>query len=178
MNTGSIKWKERVIGDCATERGRSIWNSKYAGMEAGSIHNDHVGSDRVIITLKNKKYIAHRICWEIVNGKIPKGMTVDHIDQNPLNNKIDNLRLATELEQKKNMPMNKNNSSGFTGVYWNKRTLKWDAKIGINRKTIFIGSANTKDEAHAMRLIAEKENNFHENHGKRFAANLRAGVKS
>ena len=45
-----------------------------------------------------KKFLVHRLVYEAFNGKIPEGYTIDHIDQNPLNNNIDNLQCITKQE--------------------------------------------------------------------------------
>ena len=51
----------------------------------------------------NGKYISvHRLMWEVFYGKIPKGYEVDHIDRNPANNALNNLRLLTHSENVKN----------------------------------------------------------------------------
>lgn len=47
---------------------------------------------------KSKNYSVHRFIWECFNGPIPDGLEVDHIDGNPMNNKLENLRLGTHKE--------------------------------------------------------------------------------
>lgn len=175
--SGTLTWKPRLPEDCATSRACSIWNAKYAGMEAGNIHDDHVNRKRNYITFRSRKYLSHRICWEMHHGQIPAGMTIDHIDQNPLNNSISNLRLATQLEQKRNLPLSSSNSSGTTGVNWCNKTKSWKARIGVHKKSIELGSSKNIEEAIRMRKDAEKLYGFHENHGSVNAANLRAGRK-
>lgn len=54
------------------------------------------------ILFKGKRYLAHRIIWEMQNGPIPDNMLIDHIDGNSLNNTIINLRLATHPENNYN----------------------------------------------------------------------------
>ncbi len=44
---------------------------------------------------KTKNYSVHRFIWECFNGPIPDGLEVDHIDGDPKNNKLENLRLGT-----------------------------------------------------------------------------------
>jgi hypothetical protein len=51
---------------------------------------------------KGKEYRGHRIIWEMFNGPIPKDMLIDHIDGNKLNNCIENLRIATRIENNSN----------------------------------------------------------------------------
>ncbi len=180
--SGSLIWKPRNPETCLTSRGCSIWNSKYAGKEAGSVHKDPINRERIYVAINSKKYLAHRVCWEMVNGSIPPGLTIDHIDQNPLNNTLSNLRLATQTEQKRNRPLQGNNTSGVNGVSWSKRYRKWRARICVNRKLIEIGLSEDKNIAIQMRKSAEERFGFHENHGKKneqtlIAANLRAGRK-
>ena len=54
-----------------------------------------------------KKFLVHRLVYEAFNGKIPEGYTIDHIDQNKLNNKIENLRWVTKSENRLNLDVKK-----------------------------------------------------------------------
>lgn len=72
-------------------------------------------------SVNGKKYLTHRIVWELFNGGILEGMTIDHIDGNPSNNKIENLRLATKMENARNSKKRSHNKTGHTGVA---KTLK------------------------------------------------------
>ena len=64
----------------------------------------------------DKSYSVSRIIWEMFNGKIPHGMQIDHININPQDNRIENLRLITNLHNCQNRKKYKTNSSGVTGV--------------------------------------------------------------
>jgi hypothetical protein len=55
-----------------------------------------------VLGFKGKTLKQHRIIWEMHNGKIPEGMQIDHIDRNRPNNLIENLRLATPSENRRN----------------------------------------------------------------------------
>lgn len=77
-------------------------------------------------TLDNKYYrvktdegfiAVHRIIWRLFNGEIPDDLVIDHIDRNPSNNKISNLRLVTELVNNRNRNKSESNKSGTTGVH-------------------------------------------------------------
>ena len=54
------------------------------------------------VTIDGKSKLAHRVMWEVFNGKIPEGMEIDHINTDRLDNRIDNLRLVTPSENKNN----------------------------------------------------------------------------
>ena len=59
-----------------------------------------------VLNFKGKMYAQHRIIWEMFNGPIPKGLTIDHIDRNKQNNLISNLRLADIYLQNANRDSN------------------------------------------------------------------------
>ena len=61
---------------------------------------------------------AHRLAWIYMHGSIPDGMEIDHIDGDPANNRIANLRLATSSQQKMNKRAQSNNRSGLKGAYF------------------------------------------------------------
>lgn len=76
-----------------------------------------------------------------------RGIEVDHIDGNRLNNQRSNLRTATSAENKRNQRPTRGGSSKYKGVTWNTRLQRWVAQIGVNRKSIYIGSFKDETEA-------------------------------
>lgn len=74
----------------------------------------------------------------IIN-KTPKGMLTDHIDGDGLNNQKNNLRSATHRQNSRNKAPNRNSSSKYKGVYWDKQKSKWKASIRIDGKLISLG---------------------------------------
>ena len=85
------------------------------------------------------------------------GKYYDHIDRNPLNNRKYNLRVANESENAQNRTKQRNNVSGFVGVYWKKKLNKWAVQININKKQTHLGYFINKKDAIITRLRAEKE---------------------
>lgn len=79
----------------------------------------------------------------------------DHIDRNTLNCTRKNLRPSTHRENARNKSKHKYNTSGVTGVYWDKRLKKWFARICVNYKRIYLGYFNDKEDAIRVRLQAE-----------------------
>ena len=110
-------------------------------------------------------YGAHRVAWALYHGKWPDKQ-IDHINGNPLDNRIKNMRVVSVRENGKNKKRPSTNTSGIIGVYWNKASSKWVAQIGVNRKTIFLGSYDNITDAANARQTAEKKYNFHPNHGR------------
>jgi hypothetical protein len=90
-----------------------------------------------------------------VMGEPPKGYTVDHINRDGLDNRVSNLRFATFSQNNMNKGVQKNNTSGYTGVTWDKSSHKWQARIKINRKMIGLGYYQKKSDAIKARKEAE-----------------------
>ena len=91
-------------------------------------------------------YRVHRLIFLHQHGYIP--VEIDHRDGNGENNRIENLRPATSSENKWNRGTNKNNTSGYKGVTWDKRRSKWVAQIVIDRKHKALGQFDNAKEAH------------------------------
>jgi len=79
---------------------------------------------------KTKRIYLHRFIWYLHNGVPKEGYMIDHIDRNPLNDSLSNLRLATPQQNMMNRSKHKNNTSGFSGIC---KLVKRDNR----RKTIY-----------------------------------------
>lgn len=77
----------------------------------------------------------------------PKGVLVDHINGNPLDNRKRNLRLCNDTGNARNANKRKDNTSGFKGVTFHKDTGKWQASIRANGNPKYLGLFDTKEEA-------------------------------
>ena len=102
----------------------------------------------VAMRINGKAYLAHRLVFLMHHGHLPK--EIDHIDGNKSNNAIENLRPATHSQNMHNAGKPKNNTSGFKGVSWHKKTGKWQARIRINDKQKYLGLFDTAEEAHQV----------------------------
>lgn len=99
-----------------------------------------------VITIEGRKYLAHRIIFFWHYGFLPR--SIDHIDRDPRNNRIENLRQATHSQNHCNRSKQKNNTSGYKGVSWISRDKKFQTKIKVGEKHIHLGYFNSAQEAH------------------------------
>lgn len=91
---------------------------------------------------------------------------IDHIDGDPLNNAIINLRSVSNIENTHNSKRFITNTSGHVGVSLNSSSGKYEAYIWNNYKKINLGRFADKDMAIVARKAAELELNYHVNHGR------------
>lgn len=134
------------------------------GSSVGDIagHRDGAGYRRVQVD--GRSYVAHRLIWKMVYSVDPKDQ-LDHINQKRSDNRISNLREVTPAENQKNKTQYCNNTSGHTGVVWNKPAKKWCAMIKVSGCQKNLGCFIDKSEAAAARKEAEIKYEYHPNHG-------------
>lgn len=113
-----------------------------------------------------KGYQLHRVIMLLVNGELSDSEQVDHINHIRTDNRLENLRLVPLEENNRNKSMDRRNSTGITGVRYNKKYGTYGAHIGLNGKELHLGSFKTKEEAAIVRKSAEFLYGYHPNHGK------------
>lgn len=121
-------------------RTKSI-NNQIKGVVAGYLKPDGY----VRIGINRNKYSSHRLAWFYFYGVWPK--EIDHINQNPSDNRICNLRECTHSQNLANVGLLSNNTSGLRGVYWQKQKERWRAQIKIKQKSFHLGLFTCKYEA-------------------------------
>jgi hypothetical protein len=99
------------------------------------------------LKVAGSRYLAHRLAWFYVHGIWPEH-GIDHKDNNRLNNRISNLRLASASQNAANKRRPATNTTGFKGVRA-KPNNRWRSEIQHNGKSISLGTYATKEEAHA-----------------------------
>ena len=149
------------------ETGKIFWklnkgSTGKAGNEAGSMDKNGYS----IIEINRKRYKAHRIAWLLTYGSWPEDK-IDHINGNKKDNRLENLRDVSLIENARNKKIYKNNTSGTLGVSFDKRGQNYLARIMVNGKSKHLGYFKNKEEAIAARAAANIKYNFHENHGRK-----------
>lgn len=160
--SGDLFWQIRAAHWFSTAHQCNAWNAKNANKRAltaphvrGYLHG----------TIFDHKVYAHRVAWAHFYGKWPD-REIDHIDGNPANNSISNLRDVEKTENAKNLSMPTTNTSGVVGVYKCKKTGNWIANISVNNRHTHLGTFKIKSDAVARRKQAEAEFGYHANHGR------------
>lgn len=131
-NIKSLKFKKEKIL-------KKIINS--AGYYSISLYKDNISKTHNIHQLVAIAFLNHKKC--------KYKSVIDHIDNNPLNNNINNLRITTQRENvfNKNGKKNGKYSSKYKGVYYIKETNKWHSCIYLNKRNYYLGSFKTEIEA-------------------------------
>jgi hypothetical protein len=120
---------------------KEIFNYKDGNLYKKNKNNKKAGSKNIIpydkTLVLGTRYYIHRLIFLYHYGFFPQ--FVDHIDGNPTNNKIENLREANSSQNMKNQKIPKDNTSGVKNVCWHKKAKKWCVQLRLNGKKFHIG---------------------------------------
>lgn len=138
------------------ETGVFRWIKKPAQrVNVGDVAGYENGRGYLIFCLDSKKHYAHRLAWLYCHGQMPP--CIDHKNGCRSDNRLENLRIATNGQNGVNRGKPANNTSGFKGVTWDNQCQKWRAQIGISGKNIAIGVFADKRDACAAYETAARE---------------------
>jgi hypothetical protein len=158
-DTGNLYWKPRTEKHIKKSCSLKSWNSRYAGSQITTIDT----KGYYFCSIYGKQYRAHRLAWLIHYGEWPK--FIDHKDGVRVNNKLENLADVTAQQNHMNLSIASNNTSGVTGVYFNKNSGIWCAQMKFNGKTYHLGSSKNKSDVVAIRKAEEERLGFSKRHG-------------
>ena len=114
--------------------------------------------------LSGRMALAHRVIWKLMTGDEPR--QVDHINGDRADNRWCNLRDVAHQTNGRNQKKPSTNTSGVCGVGWHRGAQKWQARIRVNDRHIYLGLFDTMEEAVSVRKTAERDYGFHPNHGR------------
>lgn len=158
--TGVFAWAEPEASWFKT---RGHWEA-YLGWVEGKApfrptHSGGYATGRILAV----ELLAHRVAWAWYYGVWPT--QIDHINHERTDNRIANLRQAPQKQNARNASRRVDNTSGVTGVVWQKDRKKWAAQIMVDGKAISLGRYDKFEDAVAARKAGALRFGFHPNHG-------------
>ena len=143
--TGVITWKCRSADMFDDPRQANAWNGRFAGTPAGKRHP----KGYISICVMRDSYRAHHLAWALYYGEaVPIDLELDHINHDPSDNRIENLRVSTSSQNKINRRCFKNKTSKYKGVSRIRSSNKWAAYIKIDGISKNLGSFETEELAY------------------------------
>ena len=140
--TGVFTWVVRPESRFLHPKQAKVWNKKYGNKRAFQ----HVNARGYLVSkIYGKAYQAHRVAWAITYGKWPADC-IDHINGDPSDNRLGNLREATVRQNSLNS-RSPRGTSKYKGVFWLSSGQKWAAAIKVHGKQTRLGSFQDEDDA-------------------------------
>jgi hypothetical protein len=144
----------KEILDYNPETGVFVWRVSKGPCEAGGKAGTVNNNGYVHIKIERKLHQAHRLAWLYTYGCWPD-KDIDHINRMKTDNRIENLRDTDKNDW--NRDKHSNNTSGYPGVSWYKRSKKWRAKITVSGKQMHLGLFDTPEAANAAYMAAKEK---------------------
>ena len=148
-DNGDLIWLNRPVHHFADERAQKIVNTRMAGTVAGTKEDSHIQ-----VNIGGHRHPSHVLIWFYAYGEWPE-CPIDHINNNPTDNRLCNLRLATTQQNGYNSKRRSDNNTGYKGV--KKRRNRFVARIYVNGHRIWLGTYDTPLEAHEAYMKAAKK---------------------
>ncbi|MEJ5030049.1 HNH endonuclease [Comamonas sp. MYb69] len=137
--------------------GCMYWRHAAKGRKAWAKAGCSRGDGYTVVSISGRFFYAHRLAWLYIYGNMPSGI-VDHIDGNPSNNSIGNLRLVDKRGNAENMQRaTRASKTGYLGVYLRSDTRRFATQIKADGKRHSLGCYASAEEAYAAYLKAKRE---------------------
>jgi hypothetical protein len=148
FENGILIWRERPLHHFKSQHGCNRWNTMFSKKNAGCI-GKYDGYIRVYID--NKVFSFHRILYYMYHKELPNDLVIDHINHDGADNRIENLRSATQFQncRNKKSAMSNNKSSGIKNItqrYTRRGALRYDVSVSVLGDN-YRGSFNTLEDA-------------------------------
>jgi hypothetical protein len=130
------------------------WKVRRGPRKAGQVTGCPDTCGYLQIGVNGMLHLAHRVAWYLHYGNWPS-REIDHINGDPRDNRIANLRLATRAQNQMNAGLRSDNTSGIRGVAQTENG-KWRAKINVGGHHLHLGTFDTKELAHRAYQVASE----------------------
>lgn len=144
----------REVLDYDPETGVFTWRQPQGRAQKGSVAGAEHNRGYWRVSVFGKYYLSHRLAWLYVHGEWPSP-EIDHINGDPRDNRLANLRLATRSQNLANKKRSSKNTSGFKGVDRVVSRGKWRARIKVDGTDLHLGLFSARADAVAARAAAE-----------------------
>jgi hypothetical protein len=134
------------------EDGKLVWKESRGGRKAGSVAGTRMREGYIKVMVEGRFFYAHRIIWEMLKGKIPDGLQINHKNHDRADNRIENLELVTRSENTRAQRKRVRSSSPYKHVVFDRASGKWKVEIWYKGKTRHVGRFESElDAAKAAR---------------------------
>ena len=145
--------------DYDPESGGMTWRlSRSNRVKVGDRAGTNSGHGYLVVRVLGEKHYVHRLAWLYSFGVFPVEH-IDHVNGDRSDNRISNLREASQSENFQNLKSAKiTNKCGMLGAHKHKQVdNKWQARIRLNYKTYYLGLFDSAEQAHEAYLKAKRE---------------------
>ena len=151
---------ERYIADI--DKGLLIRKSQRRAFKKGEIAGTKRSDGYIMTGISGKRYMVHRIIYYMATGVDPLDNHIDHINGDHADNRLANLRLATQVENCRHRVTELSaNKSGYRNVSWCNYWGRWNVSLKINGKAI---QRKFKDKADAVACARELRSKYYKDY--------------
>lgn len=148
QKTKDIDYDSYIMASLSYDHNTGLlrWRKSHGSIESGDVAGTPQGDGRIFVGVLDKVMRAHRVAWFLHYGEWPNG-DIDHINRDPSDNRIANLRIATRKQNARNKGIPRNNTSGIKGASFHTKKGMWRAVAQLNGKHYHLGYFSTPEEA-------------------------------
>lgn len=149
-----MNYLDRISYD--PETGAMTWAVAGRGIRKGAPVGSVSCHGYRVATIGRRPYRLHRVAWFLSYGEWPVG-EIDHINGDPLDNRLANLRVVSRAENSQNRwRAHADSGHGYLGATWNRQHKRWQAKIVANKARHHLGYFDSPQAAHVAYMAAKE----------------------
>ena len=138
---GQIFWRPRPYDTFATLGAAKTWHKRWAGKRAGVLN----AAGYRYVSFSKQRYLEHRIIYAMHYAEVPD--LLDHANHDSSDNRVENLRPASRVENGRNRVAKKRSTSRYLGVSWYTRDKMWSVQTKFGEKRMYLGRFESETDA-------------------------------